>query len=210
MSARSATAAERGRPMNFGLTPEQEMVVKTVRGFVETELYPLEPEVERLNDVPDEMARAIQAKVIALGFYAPNMPVELGGGGLDMLTLTLFERELGRASLALATYFGRPSNILMACQGEQREKYLLPSHPRREARGAGDDGAERRLRYPFHEVRGAARRLRLGAERHQAFHLACRQGGFRHRLRRHRRGGDLRRAQEHDHRVSRRPRHAGI
>ncbi|HEX9906476.1 MAG TPA: acyl-CoA dehydrogenase family protein [Propylenella sp.] len=112
--------------MNFDLTPEQEMVVTTVRAFVETEFYPLEPEVERLNDVPEEVAREIQRKVIALGFYAPNMPAELGGGGLDSLTFTLLERELGRASLALATYWGRPSNILMACQGEQREKYLLP------------------------------------------------------------------------------------
>jgi acyl-CoA dehydrogenase len=113
--------------MEFGLTPEQEMVVSTVRGFVETELYPLEVEVERTNKVPREVARAVQDKVIALGFYAPNMPAELGGGGLDILTLTLLERELGRTSLALATYWARPSNILMACKGEQREKYLLPS-----------------------------------------------------------------------------------
>ena len=41
--------------MNFGLTPEQEMVVATVRGFVETELYPLEAEVERRNEVPREI-----------------------------------------------------------------------------------------------------------------------------------------------------------
>src|ERR687890_276137 len=107
--------------MDFGLTPEQEMVVSTVRSFVETELYPLETEVERRDEVPREMAREIQRKVIALGFYAPNMPAELGGGGLDHLTFTLLERELGRASLALATYWGRPSNILMACRGEQRE-----------------------------------------------------------------------------------------
>ena len=113
--------------MNFGLTPEQEMVVSTVRSFVETELYPLEDEVERSGHVPREMARGIQDKVLALGFYAANFPAELGGGGLDQLTFTLLERELGRASWALATWFGRPSNILMACRGEQREKYLLPA-----------------------------------------------------------------------------------
>ena len=38
--------------MNFGLTPEQEMVVTTVRSFVENELYPLEAEVERTGEVP--------------------------------------------------------------------------------------------------------------------------------------------------------------
>jgi acyl-CoA dehydrogenase len=112
--------------MHFGLTSEQQMVVETVREFVETELYPLEAEVERLNDVPEEIAKDIQRKVIALGFYAPNMPADLGGGGLDVLTLTLLERELGRASLALVTYWARPSNILMACRGEQRERYLIP------------------------------------------------------------------------------------
>ena len=113
--------------MHFGLTPEQGMVVDTVRSFVETELYPLEDEVNRTGDVPREMAREIQDKVLALGFYAPNMPAELGGGGLDSLTFTLLERELGRASLALVTYWGRPSNILLACEGEQRERYLLPA-----------------------------------------------------------------------------------
>jgi acyl-CoA dehydrogenase len=112
--------------MHFGLTPEQEMVVSTVRNFVEVELYPLEMEVERRNEVPPDIAREIQRKVLALGFYAPNMPEELGGGGLDQVTFTLLERELGRASLALATWWGRPSNILLACVGEQRERYLLP------------------------------------------------------------------------------------
>ena len=34
------------------MTPEQELVVATVRGFVENELFPLEAEVERLNAVP--------------------------------------------------------------------------------------------------------------------------------------------------------------
>jgi acyl-CoA dehydrogenase len=29
--------------------------------------------------------------------------------------------------MGLTVFFGRPSNILLACQGEQREKYLLPA-----------------------------------------------------------------------------------
>src|SRR3546814_18804264 len=31
------------------------------------------------------------------------------------------------ASMALTVFFGRPSGILMACEGEQRERYLLPA-----------------------------------------------------------------------------------
>ena len=112
--------------MNFGLTEEQQLVVDTVRNFVERELYPLEQQVERLGDVPREMARDIQRKVIELGFHAPNIPEEFGGGGLDHLTFALLERELGRTSMALNHWWYRPSNILCAANAEQRERYLLP------------------------------------------------------------------------------------
>jgi acyl-CoA dehydrogenase len=113
--------------MDFGLTHEQEMVVETVRRFVEQELYPLEAEVERDDALDPEVAREIRRKVRALGFYAPNIPEALGGGGLDHLTLTLLERELGRTAMALSTHFGRPSNILCACNEAQRERYLDPA-----------------------------------------------------------------------------------
>ena len=113
--------------MEFGLSQEQELVVTTVRSFVERELYPLESEVERTGSVPLDLGREIQKKVIDLGFYAPNIPASFGGGGLDQLTFALLERELGRASMALSVWWGRPSNILCACNDEQRQRYLLPS-----------------------------------------------------------------------------------
>ncbi len=120
--------------MNFELTAEQQLVVDTVRDFVEKELYPHEQEVERTGQVPPELGEEIKRKVIELGFYAPNLPEEVGGGGLDCLTFTLLERELGRPSQALSVFWGRPSGILMACSAEQRERYLLPA-----ARGARFD-----------------------------------------------------------------------
>ncbi len=113
--------------MQFGLTAEQELVVDTVHSFVERELYPLENEVERTGTVPAELGREIQRKVIELGFYAPNIPAAFGGGGLDQLTFALLERELGRAAMALSVWWGRPSNILCACNDEQRQRYLLPA-----------------------------------------------------------------------------------
>lgn len=113
--------------MDFALSPEQDMVVSTVRSFVENELYPLEAEVERTGQVRPEVGAEIRRKVLDLGFYAPNVPVEYGGGGLDVTTMTLLERELGRASMALTVFWGRPSNILCACTPAQRERYLLPA-----------------------------------------------------------------------------------
>ena len=113
--------------MHFELSTEQKMIVETVRSFVETELYPYEAEVERQDAIRPELAQEIQAKAIALGLYAANMPEALGGGGLGNFSVTLMERELGRASYGLQMLVARPSNILRACRGEQVQQYLLPT-----------------------------------------------------------------------------------
>ena len=94
---------------------EQRMIVDTTRAFVETELYPHEQSVERTGVLPLELIKEIQAKAIAAGLYAANMPVEVGGAGLDTLSWLLYEKELGRANYALHwTCVARPSNILLA------------------------------------------------------------------------------------------------
>ena len=113
--------------MDFSLNHEQDLIVETVRSFVERELYPHELEVERSDRVSSELAEAIKRKAIEAGLFAANMPEDLGGGGLDAVNLTLMERELGRASMALQMLVARPSNILQACQDEQIEEYLLPT-----------------------------------------------------------------------------------
>ena len=113
--------------MDFALTDEQEMIVETVRSFVERELVPHEDEVERLGDVQPELVAEIRGRSLAAGIYAANMPVELGGGGLDNLTMALVDRAFGWTSYALHYVVARPSNILQACTGDQVEEYLLPT-----------------------------------------------------------------------------------
>jgi acyl-CoA dehydrogenase len=114
--------------MDFSLTDEQQLIIKSTREFVERELYPHEQEVEESGVLRDDLHRELKAKAIAAGLYAANMPTDVGGGGLDTVTWVLYEKELGRTSYALHyTCVGRPSNILLACQGGQRERYLLPA-----------------------------------------------------------------------------------
>ena len=113
--------------MHFALTNEQRMIVETTRTFVEAELYPHEAEVERTGHLPMDLIRELQAKAMAAGLYAANMPEEVGGAGLDTLSWLLYEKELGRANYALHwTCVARPSNILLAGTPAQREKYLMP------------------------------------------------------------------------------------
>lgn len=113
--------------MHFGLTSEQQMIVDTTRAFVEAELYPHEALVERTNHLPMEIVRDVQKKAMEAGLYAANMPAEVGGAGLDTMAWLLYEKELGRANYALHwTCVARPSNILLAGNEAQRERYLMP------------------------------------------------------------------------------------
>ena len=113
--------------MLYGLSAEQDMIAQTVRSFVEKEIYPHEELVERTGEVPNEIAQHIKEKTLELGFYACNFPQSVGCAGLSHVDFALVERELGRGSMALNHFFGRPQNILMACQGEQIDRYLMPA-----------------------------------------------------------------------------------
>ena len=113
--------------MDFSINDSQQMVVDTVRAFVERELVPHESEVERTGQVRPELVDEIRGKAIDAGLYAANMPAELGGGGLDELTLAMAERAFGWTAYALHYIVARPSNILRACTGDQVDEYLLPT-----------------------------------------------------------------------------------
>jgi acyl-CoA dehydrogenase len=113
--------------MDFSLTDEQRSIVEVTRSFVERELYPHEAEVERTGVLRHELAEQIKEKAIRTGLHAANVPEDVGGGGLDTVTWVLYEKELGRASYALHSCIGRPSNILLAGTDAQKETYLYPS-----------------------------------------------------------------------------------
>ncbi len=112
--------------MNFQLTEEQTMILDSLRAFLEQEIYPHEKESDRSGIVPVELGERIKQKAIEVGFYAANLPASVGGGGLDYTTLGLMEREMGKASYGLAGFIARPTELLLACEGDQIEKYLDP------------------------------------------------------------------------------------
>ena len=54
--------------MDFALSDEQQLIVDTVRSFVENEIYPHEQDVERSGQVPKEVGQEI----------AQIVPVDVG------------------------------------------------------------------------------------------------------------------------------------
>ncbi|HEV7135502.1 MAG TPA: acyl-CoA dehydrogenase family protein, partial [Steroidobacteraceae bacterium] len=60
--------------MQFSLTEEQQLIVKSTRDFVQRELVPHEQEVEDTGHLREELLRELKAKAIDAGLYAANMP----------------------------------------------------------------------------------------------------------------------------------------
>jgi acyl-CoA dehydrogenase len=111
---------------DFSPSEEQTMLIETIRQFMADEIFPHEREVERLGEVPLELGKQIQKRSKEMGLFAANMPAEVGGGGLDYVSVTLMDRELGKSTWGLMGWVGRPSEILNACRDDQREAYLFP------------------------------------------------------------------------------------
>ena len=112
--------------MDIAVSHENELLLRSVAAFMEKEMLPHEEEVDRLGYVPEELGRQIEKRSIEAGLYAANLPESVGGGGLDYTSMALVEREYGKTSHALHSWIGRPTELLMACQGDQVERYLTP------------------------------------------------------------------------------------
>jgi acyl-CoA dehydrogenase len=114
--------------VDFSLSSEQRLLVDTVRKFIVEHLAPLEDEVERDGQLEPAKARAIFEKSKALGLYAMNMPDELGGGGLSAVDTMLAEEQFGHTTdILVRRAFGNVYEVLLACEGAQRERWLLPA-----------------------------------------------------------------------------------
>lgn len=112
--------------MDYQFTDEQRMLVDSIRAFVEQELQPYESETDKTGEVPEELGQQIKKKAMEMGFYAANLPESVGGGGLDYVSLALMEREFGKTTYGLHGFCHRPSEILLACEGDQIDRFLNP------------------------------------------------------------------------------------
>ena len=108
------------------LKDENELLLETIKKFMLDEIYPHEEAVDKLGYVPTEIANQIETKSKEIGLFAANLPIEVGGGGLNYESMALVEREYGKTSHALHSWIARPTEILLACNEEQKEHYLYP------------------------------------------------------------------------------------
>jgi len=108
------------------LNQENALLLTTVRKFLEEEILPYEDEVDKTGEVNPELGKQIEKRAKEIGLFAANLPTEVGGGGLDYRSMMVLEREYGKTSHALHSWIARPTEILLACDEEQRQEFLYP------------------------------------------------------------------------------------
>ena len=84
--------------MDFELSPDHELIRRTVREFAEGEVAPVAEELDRTKSFPYEIVR----KLGALNLMGIPFPAEYGGAGGDTLAYVLAVEELTRVDSSVA------------------------------------------------------------------------------------------------------------
>jgi short/branched chain acyl-CoA dehydrogenase len=84
--------------MDFDLSPDHDLIRRTVRDFAEQEVAPVAEELDREKRFPYE----IVAKLGELGLMGIPFPEEYGGGGADYLSYAIAIEELARVDSSVA------------------------------------------------------------------------------------------------------------
>ncbi|HEX9044004.1 MAG TPA: acyl-CoA dehydrogenase family protein [Candidatus Limnocylindrales bacterium] len=113
--------------MDLDLSPEHELLRRTVREFMTTEVAPVIDEHERERRFP----REIVGRIAELGWLGIPIPEEDGGAGLDSLAYAIAVEEIGRVWGSLGLIVAAHTSLgcgplVIAGTPEQRQRFLVP------------------------------------------------------------------------------------
>src|SRR5947209_12421391 len=118
--------------MDFALPAGLADLTRRVRDFVRAAVLPLEAHEHPEHGLPDELLAGVRQKARDQGLWAPQLPREYGGLGLETLALCVVFEEAGYSPLGpLALHCAAPDEgnmhlLLRAATPGQRVKYLEP------------------------------------------------------------------------------------
>src|SRR5246127_5335803 len=108
----------------IGLTDVQTEIISTVRQFVEKEIIPNAPELERSDTYP----QAIVDQMREMGLFGLMIPQEYGGLGESLLTYALCVEELARGWMSISgvlnTHFIVAYMLRQHGTDEQKQRFL--------------------------------------------------------------------------------------
>jgi len=121
--------------MAYTLSDEEQLMLATVRRFLEREVAPVASELEHENEYPTQLVE----RMIEIGLFGANVPESYGGLELSYTVFAMIFEEISRVWMGLAGVLGTHTVLcdVLARFGtdEQKQKYL-PVLGRGEKRGA--------------------------------------------------------------------------
>ncbi|MDP7386433.1 MAG: acyl-CoA dehydrogenase family protein, partial [Nitrospinota bacterium] len=91
--------------VDFQLSEEQAALQRMTREFVNKEIKPVAGERDRIRDPHERFPWDIVEMGSKLGLRTLAIPEEMGGGGADILTLSLVGEELAVGDLGVGVIF---------------------------------------------------------------------------------------------------------
>ena len=116
------------------LTADQELLLSTVRSFVEREVLPVAPRLEHEDAYPFELVEQMKE----LGLFGALIPEEYGGLGLDFATYAMIVEEICRGWMSLSGVFNTHlimAYIVQSFGTDEQKRRFLPRFASGEKRG---------------------------------------------------------------------------
>lgn len=113
---------------------ESELIVATVRRFVDKEVIPVASRMEHADEYPHDLVRQMKE----MGLFGLTVPEEYGGSAVDTVTYARVFEELARGWLALGGVLGGHSvmcDVVARFGTEEQKRRLLPGMASGEKRG---------------------------------------------------------------------------
>jgi alkylation response protein AidB-like acyl-CoA dehydrogenase len=116
------------------LSDEQQLILRTVRQFVDKEVIPVASAMEHRDEYP----HGLVAQMKEMGLFGLNIPEEYGGAGVDSTTFAMIFEEISRGWLGLAGVIGSNSvmcDVVARFGTEEQKRQFLPGMATGEKRG---------------------------------------------------------------------------
>src|SRR5579862_8215397 len=116
------------------INTERELIIGTVRKFVQNEVIPVASEMEHRNEYPHTLVEQMKE----MGLFGVNIPEQYGGVNADTTTFAMIFEELSRGWLGLAGVLGSNSvmcDVVVHFGTEEQKQRFLPAMATGEKRG---------------------------------------------------------------------------
>ena len=121
--------------MSYQLNEEEQLILATVRKFLDNEVAPVASALEHRNEYPTEIVEGMKQ----LGLFGANVPEEYGGLDLSYTVFAMIFEEISRVWMGLAGILGTHTvlcDVIARFGTAEQKEWFLPTLARGDKRGA--------------------------------------------------------------------------